>query len=244
MQKSPVDGHLTSECLTRRYPFSHLTCFPKLSHSQYLAFVSRYHYHTISFRITWLNNFQHMEVSWNRGNPQIPNHPFLCDFPWNIPTILGDGEWKPPFHDHAHHPAAKGRRLSGEQRLAPAAVQWLSLNIWGGSIHGGTQNGWFTRENPSTWDDLGLPPFMETTIWWNPILNSFKFNIQTVCCSGIYATTPSKMQNMITKRQILACPIFRHTPSATDWCGLPKSLKPVAWWIGSDVCTILTRFAS
>ena len=60
-------------------------------------------------------------------------------------------------------------RLAGSANSAaqsePMASHEFISNIeskMGVSINGGTQTGWFRKENPIKMDDVGVPPFIET----------------------------------------------------------------------------------
>ena len=55
-----------------------------------------------------------------------------------------------------------------DQELDRQAQHWSIVSHGcqiGVSIFGGTQNGWFTRDNPIIMDDLRVPPCMETHKW-------------------------------------------------------------------------------
>ena len=58
------------------------------------------------------------------------------------------------------------RNLKEKRKVGPQCRNGVeSINLWGFPKIGVPQNGWFIWKNPIKMDDLGVPPFKETSVW-------------------------------------------------------------------------------
>ena len=82
-------------------------------------------------------------------------------------------------------------------------------HIWGIPKIGVPQNGWFIMENPIKMDDLGVPPFSETPIY---------FSLQYLKCRGLLVLRRA------TERKFLSFPL--RTCDQIHLLGFESNFKP------------------